>query len=114
MTSCERKSSSVRRFLFSPPVGCDRLVPKLHLGTTLRLMTLHKPRLSDPRRLAGLILVVVAVFVVAVAGTLVAKSRTARVEATGGATSSADLRIKEVELEDRKSTRLNSSHVAIS
>ena len=63
-------------------------------------MTLHKPRLSDPRRLAGLILVVVAVFVVAVAGTLVAKSRTARVEATGGATSSADLRIKEVELEE--------------
>jgi len=56
--------------------------------------------LSDPRRLAGLILVVVAVFVVAVAGTLVAKSRTARVEATGGATSSADLRIKEVELEE--------------
>ena len=63
-------------------------------------MTSHKPRLSDPRRLAGLILVVVAVFVVAVAGTLVAKSRTARVEATGGATSSADLRIKEVELEE--------------
>src|SRR5437879_12036904 len=63
-------------------------------------MTLHKPRLTDPRRLAGLILVVVAVFVVAVAGTLVAKSRTARVEATGGATSSADLRIKEVELEE--------------
>src|SRR5256884_9686475 len=63
-------------------------------------MTSHKPWLSDPRRLAGLILVVVAVFVVALAATLVAKSRTARVEATGGATSSADLRIKEVELEE--------------
>src|SRR2546422_10727417 len=63
-------------------------------------MTSHKPRLSDPRRLAGLILVVVAVFVVVLAATLVAKSRTARVEATGGATSSADLRIKEVELEE--------------
>ena len=59
-----------------------------------------KSGLSDPRRLAGLILAVVAVFVVAVAGTLVAKSRTARVEATGGATSSADLRIKEVDLEE--------------
>jgi LPS export ABC transporter protein LptC len=63
-------------------------------------MPLCKFRLSDPRRLAGFILAVVAVFVVAVAGMLVAKSRNARVEATGGATSSADLRIKEVELEE--------------
>jgi LPS export ABC transporter protein LptC len=60
----------------------------------------YNPRLSDPRRLAGVILAVVAVFVVGVAGTLVAKSRTARVEPTGTATSTADLRIKEVELEE--------------
>src|SRR5438034_6896104 len=63
-------------------------------------MSSNTPRLTDPRRLAGLILGVVAVFAVVVAATLVAKSRTARVEATGGATSSADLRIKEVELEE--------------
>src|SRR5206468_2751325 len=63
-------------------------------------MSLYKPRLSDPRRLAGVILAVVAVFVVAVVGTLVLKSRAGRVEATGGAASGADLRIKEVELEE--------------
>src|SRR2546429_9082688 len=63
-------------------------------------MSSNTPRLTDPRRLAGLILGVVAVFAVVVAATLVAKSRTARVEVTGGATSSADLRIKEVELEE--------------
>jgi len=63
-------------------------------------MPLYKPRLSDPRRLAGVILAVVAVFVVAVVGTLVLKSRAGRVEATGGAASGADLRIKEVELEE--------------
>ena len=63
-------------------------------------MSSKTPRLTDPRRLAGLILGVVAVFAVGVAATLVAKSRTARVEVTGPATSSADLRIKEVELEE--------------
>jgi LPS export ABC transporter protein LptC len=63
-------------------------------------MTSYNPRLSDPRRLAGLILAVVALFVVGVAGTLVAKGRTARVEPAGPATSSADLRIKDVELEE--------------
>src|SRR5207244_1573167 len=63
-------------------------------------MSSNTPRLTDPRRLAGLILGVVAVFAVVVAATLVAKSRTARVEVTGPATSSADLRIKEVELEE--------------
>src|SRR5207247_177199 len=62
-------------------------------------MSSNTPRLTDPRRLAGLILGVVAVFAVVVAATLVAKSRTARVEVTGPATSSADLRIKEAELE---------------
>src|SRR5436190_19025596 len=63
-------------------------------------MPLYKPRLSDPRRLAGVILAVVAAFVVAVVGTLVLKSRAGRVEATGGAASGADLRIKEVEAEE--------------
>src|SRR2546430_17009317 len=63
-------------------------------------MSSNTPRLTDPRRLAGLILGVVAVFAVVVAATLVAKSRTARVEVTGPATSSADLHIKEVELEE--------------
>lgn len=77
-------------------MGCDSLVLNLHPRTALRLMTSYNPRLSDPRRLAGLILVVVAVFVVGVASTLVAKSRTLRVEPEGSAASSADLRIKEV------------------
>jgi LPS export ABC transporter protein LptC len=63
-------------------------------------MTSYNPRLSDPRRLAGLILAVVALFVVGVAGTLVAKGRTARVEPADPATSSADLRIKDVALEE--------------
>ncbi|PYN31771.1 MAG: LPS export ABC transporter periplasmic protein LptC [Candidatus Rokuibacteriota bacterium] len=63
-------------------------------------MTSYNPRLSDPRRLAGVILAVVAVFVIGVAGTLVAKSRTVRVEPAGPAASSADLHIKEVELEE--------------
>src|SRR6266852_2959111 len=63
-------------------------------------MSSNTPRLTDPRRLAGLILGVVAVFAVGVAATLVAKSRTARVEVTGPATASADLRIKEAELEE--------------
>src|SRR5439155_690039 len=43
---------------------------------------------------------VAAVFVIGVAGTLVAKSRTVRVEPAGPAASSADLHIKEVELEE--------------
>jgi LPS export ABC transporter protein LptC len=63
-------------------------------------MTAYKPRLRDPRRLAGVILAVVAVFVVGVAGTLVAKSRTVRVEPAGPPATSADLHIKEVELEE--------------
>src|SRR2546428_13122736 len=63
-------------------------------------MSSNTPRLTDPRRLAGLILGVVAVFAVVVAATLAAKRRTARVAVTGPATSSADLRIKEVELEE--------------
>jgi LPS export ABC transporter protein LptC len=46
------------------------------------------------------ILAVVAVFVVGVAGTLVAKSRTVRVEPAGPPATSADLHIKEVELEE--------------
>jgi len=50
--------------------------------------------------LARAILIVVAVFVVAVATTLVVRTRTARVEALGPAPSTADLRIKEVDLEE--------------
>src|SRR5882672_8521373 len=50
--------------------------------------------------LARAILVAVAVFVVAVATTLVVRSRTARVESLGPAPSTADLRIKEVDLEE--------------
>jgi LPS export ABC transporter protein LptC len=52
------------------------------------------------RRLARVILIVVAVFVVAVATTLVVRSRMARVESLGPAPSSADLRVKEVDLEE--------------
>ncbi len=54
----------------------------------------------DVRRLAGAILAVVALFVVVVTATLVVKSRVARVESSGPATSGADLRIKEAELEE--------------
>src|SRR5213082_3220614 len=50
--------------------------------------------------LARAILVIVAVFVVAVGITLVVRKRTARVEAPGPALSSADLRIKDVDLEE--------------
>ena len=50
--------------------------------------------------LARAILVIVAVFVVAVSITLVVRSRTARVESLGPAPSSADLRIKDVDLEE--------------
>jgi LPS export ABC transporter protein LptC len=50
--------------------------------------------------LARAILVVVAVFVLAVTATLVIRSRTARVESSGPPPVSADLRIKEVDLEE--------------
>ncbi len=51
-------------------------------------------------RLARRILVVVALFVLAVTGTLVARSRAVRSEAVGPPPSSADLSIKEVELHE--------------
>jgi len=50
--------------------------------------------------LARAILVIVAAFVVAVGITLVVRTRTARVESLGPAPSSADLRIKDVDLEE--------------
>ena len=50
--------------------------------------------------LARAILVIVAVFVVAVRITLVVRKRTAGVESLGPALSSADLRIKDVDLEE--------------
>src|SRR6266850_1146904 len=50
--------------------------------------------------LARAILVIVAVFVIAVGITLVVRKRTARVESLGLAPSSADLRIKDVDLEE--------------
>jgi len=50
--------------------------------------------------LARAILVIVAVFVVAVGITLVVRKRTAGVESLGPAPSSADLRIKDVDLEE--------------
>ena len=52
------------------------------------------------RNLARWILAVVAVFVVAVAVVLVVRSRSARVEPSGPAPSTADLQIKEVDLEE--------------
>jgi LPS export ABC transporter protein LptC len=52
------------------------------------------------QRLAGIVLGVVAVFVLLVAGTLIAKSRTTSVESTGPAASGADLRIKEAQIEE--------------
>jgi len=51
-------------------------------------------------RLAAGILGIVVAFVLLVAGTLIAKSRTATVEPTGPAVSSADLRIKEAQIEE--------------
>jgi len=45
--------------------------------------------------------VFVGLFVLLVAGTLFVRSRSARVESVGGATSNADLRIKEVQLEEQ-------------
>jgi LPS export ABC transporter protein LptC len=50
--------------------------------------------------LARVILAVVAVFVVVVTGTLVVKSRTARVEPVGPSPTNADLQIKQVDLEE--------------
>jgi len=50
--------------------------------------------------LARAILVIVAVFVVAVGITLVVRKRTAGVESLGPALSSADLRVKDVDLEE--------------
>jgi LPS export ABC transporter protein LptC len=52
------------------------------------------------RNLARIILVVVAVFVVAVAATLVVKSRTSRVESMEPSSTQADLQIKHVDLEE--------------
>jgi LPS export ABC transporter protein LptC len=52
------------------------------------------------RNLARIILIVVAVFVVAVAAMLVVKSRTSRVEAVKPSPTQADLEIKHVDLEE--------------
>src|SRR5262245_37870732 len=52
------------------------------------------------RNVARVLLVVVAVFVAAVTAMLVARSRTAQVESTGPSPSSADLQVKEVDLEE--------------
>jgi LPS export ABC transporter protein LptC len=52
------------------------------------------------RRVAAVILVLVALFVLLVAGTLIAKSRTASLESTGPVTSNADLEIKEAQIEE--------------
>lgn len=52
------------------------------------------------RDLARVILAVVVVFVVTVTAVLVVRSRSARVEPSGPAPSSADLQIKEVDLEE--------------
>ena len=52
------------------------------------------------RRLAGHILIVVAIFVVAVMGILISRSRAVRVESVGAPSVKADLRIKEVQVEE--------------
>ena len=52
------------------------------------------------RFVAAAILGMVTVFVLAVAGTLIAKSRVPPAESTGAVTSSADLRIKEANIEE--------------
>ena len=51
-------------------------------------------------RVAAVILGMVAVFVLLVAGTLIAKSRTPPTESSGSVASSADLRIKEAQIEE--------------
>jgi len=57
-------------------------------------------RAMKAQRVAAGILGMVVVFVLLVAGTLIAKSRTPAVESTGPVTSSADLRIKEAQIEE--------------
>ena len=52
------------------------------------------------QRLASRILIVVAAFVILVTGVLVMKSRNVRTEASGPAPSTADLSIKDVELQE--------------
>lgn len=54
-------------------------------------------------RVASGILAVVVLFVLLVAATLIARSRTARVESVGPAPSKADLQIKEVQLDEEES-----------
>ena len=56
--------------------------------------------MRDARWFAGAILAVVGIFVVGVTVTLVLRSRATRVEPLGPASPSADLRIKEAELEE--------------
>jgi len=55
------------------------------------------------RRVASGILAVVVLFVLLVAATLIAKSRTARVESVDPPASKADLQIKEVQLDEQES-----------
>src|SRR5262245_43958475 len=57
-------------------------------------------RAMRTRAAAAAILGMVIVFVLAVAGTLIAKSRVPPTEATGTITSSADLRLKEAHIEE--------------
>ena len=52
------------------------------------------------QRLASRILIVVGVFVLVVAGMLIARTRAARVESVESSSSKADLSIKEVQLEE--------------
>ena len=52
------------------------------------------------KSMAGAILGIVALFVFLVAGTLIAKSRTAPVESAGSTASSADLRIKDAQIDE--------------
>jgi LPS export ABC transporter protein LptC len=59
-----------------------------------------KSGIRDTRRIARAILAVVVLFIVVVAVTLTVRSRATRLEPAGPATVSADLRIKEVELEE--------------
>lgn len=63
-------------------------------------MKFRKPRRHNIRHVAGAILVGVLLFVIIVLATLVARSRMAEVESLGPTEASADLRIKEAELEE--------------
>jgi LPS export ABC transporter protein LptC len=68
------------------------------------------------QRAAGVILGMVAVFVLLVAGTLIARSRTAPAETVGPAASNADFRIKEAQIEEDAGGvkwRLNADQVLI-